>query len=441
MSFERLGTQVKWGWLAGVLYSMWLLPPMMHQVLHRCPLRPDGINTAEAVPAYARKYNVSCTQCHAAFPTLNAYGRQFKLNGYVRSKGSNEGVLETPDNSLWTEKIFPWGFVVRSRPFDKSSTESTAAMQAIHDVNFFLAGGDAANHVSWFGEITGEAGENFSPSIGDLQLGYHPSKYLNLVAARRGFFVMDPYQTLSNFGSPTVADRAIAGGRVDQGSLSGDVMDETKQTLAAYGRVSQEGLGGVYYAVGASATKDDDSGRGPKSGNLRLAFFTPKDNFMVGAFGSTGDERTVIDDTVDPSIRGKFHFSKVGADVMAEVKDLILRGAFLYGYDRDLTEGTRETNRSAYGELMYVFNRGDSGVPFLVPLIRQNWYQTTATDGSGAHREFSYFTAQLAHFFKANVKAFVEFSVDTKQDVTSADPTGPRQPKGNQVTLQAEVGF
>ncbi len=430
-------------WVMGLLLGLWFIPPMTHQILHYCPVRSDGLNQAEAVPAYARKYGVSCSQCHSGFPTLNSYGREFKLNGYVRSKGGTEGVLQSADGAFWTEKIFPWGFVVRSRPYDKSSvTDSEFQMQAIHDVNFFLAGGDVANHVSWFGEIVGETDNKFSPEIGDLQLGYHPSKYLNVLVARRGFFVMDPYQTLSDFGSPTVNGRAISGGQTDQGSLSHDVMDETKQTIAAYGRLSQEGLGSLYYAAGVTADKDDDAGKGPKDGNLRLAFSTLKDSLMLGAFGSFGNEGPLNVVNSDSSPTDKVKFSKTGLDAMVEMGGFIGRGAFLYAFDKDLTTAAREINRSAYVELMYLFNRGESDAPFLVPLLRQNWYQTT--DTSGAHHEFAYITAQLAHYFKANVKAFVEVSADTKQDLTIADADSgatARQPRGNRVTAQVEVGF
>jgi hypothetical protein len=257
--------------------------------------------------------------------------------------------------------------------------------------------------------------------------------------ARRGFFVMDPYQTLSNFGSPTVANRAIAGAQPDQGSLSGDTLDETKQTVAAYGQVSQPGLGSVYYAIGASADKNDDAGAGPKDGNARLAFSTPKDNFMIGTFGSTGKEG------LGPTSAGpgtNMQFSKTGIDAMAEFGGFVGRGAFLYAFDKDLdavaagSQPDFERNRAAYAELMYIYNRGDSDVPFLVPLIRQNWYQT-----ANGTRQFAFITAQLAHYFAPNLKAFVEYSADTKQDITSADPTGPRQPKGSRVILQAELGF
>jgi hypothetical protein len=425
----------------GLLAALWSLPPMIHQILHRCPVRPDGINQADAVPAYARKYGVSCMQCHTAYPTLNAYGRLFKLNGYVRSKGSDEGAMITPDGSLHIDKLFPWGVVVRSRLYDYKNTDTNSGkIQGISDLDLFIASGDVAKNVSIFAEVDANASNNFSASAGDLQAGYHPYKFLNFLVARRGFFVMDPYQTLSNFGSPTVANRAIAGAQPDQGSLSNDTMDETKQTVAAYGQVSQQRMGSVYYAIGASADKNDDAGAGPKDGSVRLAFSTPKDNFMIGTFGTMGKEGPSTT-TIPPTPGTHVQFSKTGVDAMAEVGGLVGRAAYLYAFDKDLdavaagTQPDFERNRAAYVEFMYVYTRGDSDTPFLVPLIRQNWYQT-----ANGTRQFAYLTAQLAHYFTPNLKAFVEYSADTKQDITSADLT-TRQPKGSRVTLQAELGF
>jgi len=40
---------------------------------------------ARAVPSFARQLGVGCTTCHTAFPQLNEFGRQFKLNGYTMS--------------------------------------------------------------------------------------------------------------------------------------------------------------------------------------------------------------------------------------------------------------------------------------------------------------------------------------------------------------------
>lgn len=38
---------------------------------------------ASALPTFARKYKTSCITCHEAFPTLNAVGESFRLNGFA----------------------------------------------------------------------------------------------------------------------------------------------------------------------------------------------------------------------------------------------------------------------------------------------------------------------------------------------------------------------
>lgn len=38
---------------------------------------------SSALPAFARKYQTSCVTCHEAFPTLNAIGESFRLNGFA----------------------------------------------------------------------------------------------------------------------------------------------------------------------------------------------------------------------------------------------------------------------------------------------------------------------------------------------------------------------
>jgi hypothetical protein len=42
-------------------------------------MRPDS---AHAIPYFARKYNVSCSQCHVQPPKLNAFGEEFRSRGY-----------------------------------------------------------------------------------------------------------------------------------------------------------------------------------------------------------------------------------------------------------------------------------------------------------------------------------------------------------------------
>ncbi len=197
-------------WRAGLVLflifgSAWLLPPMVHHWRHLCPVKPDGIAESYAVPAFARKYGVSCSQCHTAWPDLNAYGRWFKIQGYVREPGSTDGVLQAKDGGgLWTEKDFPIAAVVISRPYDKGTTgqgdyssgQSEARNRALQDMTLFIAGGDVSNHMSYFmatdfaDNNDGNTAEStqYSPQVTDIQVGYHPDRYLNIMAGNRSFW-------------------------------------------------------------------------------------------------------------------------------------------------------------------------------------------------------------------------------------------------------------
>ena len=43
---------------------------------------------ADAIPSFARQTGMSCTACHTAYPELTAFGRHFKVTGFVMSKST-----------------------------------------------------------------------------------------------------------------------------------------------------------------------------------------------------------------------------------------------------------------------------------------------------------------------------------------------------------------
>src|SRR5689334_5994041 len=69
---------------------------------------------ADAVPAFARKYQTSCQTCHIVFPKLNAFGEAFRLRGY-RMPGETEDLIKQPQTPmgapaykrLWPEAVWP----------------------------------------------------------------------------------------------------------------------------------------------------------------------------------------------------------------------------------------------------------------------------------------------------------------------------------------------
>ena len=53
-----------------------------------------GISDAEAVPAFARKYDMTCNVCHTRQPRLNPFGQRFMENGYQLPGTADGGTKE-----------------------------------------------------------------------------------------------------------------------------------------------------------------------------------------------------------------------------------------------------------------------------------------------------------------------------------------------------------
>src|SRR5512142_2575169 len=69
---------------------------------------------ADAIPAFARKYQTSCQTCHIVFPKLNAFGEAFRLRGYHMPAETEDMVKQKPVSlgapaykRLWPKAVWP----------------------------------------------------------------------------------------------------------------------------------------------------------------------------------------------------------------------------------------------------------------------------------------------------------------------------------------------
>ncbi len=61
-----------------------------------------------AIPAFARKYNMTCKTCHSPFPALKSYGNEFAGNGFqLKDKDAPRYYVETGDDKLSLLRDFP----------------------------------------------------------------------------------------------------------------------------------------------------------------------------------------------------------------------------------------------------------------------------------------------------------------------------------------------
>lgn len=110
-------------------------------------------DVAQAIPAFARKYRVSCMQCHAPVPRLNAFGEAFAANGFEFAVGEPpRDTINTGDGLLRLQNDFP--LAVRLDAFVRAQNKPTGGQNSIDLqtpwVMKLLSGGQVADKVSYY---------------------------------------------------------------------------------------------------------------------------------------------------------------------------------------------------------------------------------------------------------------------------------------------------
>ena len=148
-----------------------------------------NIKDAEAIPAFARKYKVSCNTCHVAIPKLKAYGEDFAANAFVLPDGEEpkREFIDTGDETLILMRDFP--IAVRFDAFFKAEDSDQAKTDFEMPFGIkLMSGGRVSNKVSYYfyfymnekGEVAGVedaylhfnniAGTNFDVIAGQFQV-------------------------------------------------------------------------------------------------------------------------------------------------------------------------------------------------------------------------------------------------------------------------------
>jgi hypothetical protein len=118
---------------------------------------------ALAIPAFARKYRVSCSQCHSPVPRLNAFGEAFAANGFEFAVGEPpRDTVGTSDTLLRLQNDLP--LAVRFDAYMRAQNKPTGGQNSIDLqtpwVIKLLSGGQVADKISYYMYfLLGERGE------------------------------------------------------------------------------------------------------------------------------------------------------------------------------------------------------------------------------------------------------------------------------------------
>ena len=186
---------------------------------------------SEAMPAFARTYNMSCVACHAAFPRLNEFGEQFASDNY-RLPNWKDSTVETGDEMLQLPDSVP--LALRTQAFVQAREANTIEVDTGNtisaDTDFqspylikLLSSAPLSDHISYyFYAIFAEKGDNGSVIVEDAWFS-HDDIFGSEISLMLGQFqvsdLMFPRETRLTFQDFMVY--RMAGLTYDRGTIFG----------------------------------------------------------------------------------------------------------------------------------------------------------------------------------------------------------------------------
>jgi len=353
-----------------------------------------------AIPAFARKYGMTCKTCHSPFPKLKAYGDEFAANGFVlKDQDAPRYFVETGDPELSLIRELPLalrleGYVTYNQTKTEQSDFTTPVLFKL------LSGGSIAKDVSYYVYYileNGEAGKiedawlmfnnlfgsTLDVSIGQFQVS-DPIFKRELRLTRDDYFIYkvrpgyshidltyDRGITLSyGFESGTdITLEILNGSGIGEGFLGGNFDNDKYKNIM--GRISQ------------------DAG----------------EHLRIGALGYWGKEK------VFENLSATNELWMLGGDATITFDPLELNLQYVERNDGnpyfDLNTIDLKT-RGAFAELIYRPN-GDDSKWYAVGLF--NWIESDQTD-----LNYKTLSGHLGYLLKRNVRLVGELTYDFKQE-------------------------
>ena len=423
-----------------------------------------GVSGADAIPAFARKYQTSCQTCHIAFPKLNPFGRAFRLRGYRMPAETEDMIKEKPValgvpayKRVWPDAVWP-SDIPSTIPLSVNTvlsdvTERTEGETVKNDFRFpdevsLLTGGTLGETLSFFGEIV------FVPEVADGHTEVHvelehshlsfngpfgSGPAFNLRVGQFMPEVSQPFghgSVLTTEAPSTVFEFnpiGVNGGAEVGGEGGGGIaMPETVAGLEAYGIVHHRFLYSGGLASGIGPGVDTFDGNNSKDYFGRIAYkigglaldgdgYTPTEknwretSLQIGLSAYRGDGTGIFLPLIDEPDRllEDRTFTRVGVDANVFFQDLNVITGYLRGRDTladyqlvadapQLRQSSDATYHTWFGEADYVV------MPWLHGALRYEWLRPANADAP----DFKRIIPNLTALVRANVKAYLEYQRD-----------------------------
>ncbi len=352
-----------------------------------------AVSNLDAMPAFARKYQMSCKTCHAPFPKLKPYGEEFAGNGFViKDKDTPRYYIETGDDALSLLREVPLALRLEGFLAYNNGDRKQIDFTSPHLMKL-LSGGEITKNISYYfyfylserGEVAGleDAFLMFNDLLGtDVDLVVGQFQVSDPLFKRELRLTLEDYLIYKTRPGRSRASLTYDRGLMLTTGLPGDID-------LALEVVNGTGIG----EADIFRNFDEDK---YKNVLLRLSRdFSP--TARLGAFGYVGKERQ---EGVDSSVW------MVGGDATFGAAPFELNLQFVERRDSEPFFSTGPAGevrtRGAFAELIYL-PRGDDSRWYGVGLL--NW-----VDSNRPELEAVSVTASLGYMLRRNMRAVVEFT-------------------------------
>ena len=363
-----------------------------------------------AIPAFARKYNMTCKTCHSPFPKLKPYGDEFAGNGFVlKDQDAPRYFVETGDPELSLIRDLPLalrleGFVTYNQGNTEQSDFTTPILFKL------LTGGAITKNVAYYIYYILENGE--AGKIEDAWLMFNNILGSELDLTIGQFQVCDPI--FKRELRLTKDDYYIY--KVRPGNSQVDLTYD-RGIMLAYG-----------FESGTDVTLEVVNGSGIGEGFMGGNFDNDKyknfmgrisqdagEHFRIGAMGYWGREiQEYSNETEDFWLDNELWM--IGGDATISFDPLELNIQYVERNDNDplfysSAEVGHITNigtRGAFAEMIYRPD-GDDSKWYAVGLF--NWIESDQS-----HLNYKTLSGHLGYILKRNIRLVAEYSHNFTQE-------------------------
>ena len=188
-------------------------------------------STARAVPAFARQTGLSCNVCHSNAPALTAFGRNFKLRGYLLNDIDQDKIGVNKNLQLFKDIPVSFMLLLSDTEFQANAPATqNSAVGFPQQLSIFLAG-SFASHFGALAQVTyTHSDDHFSMDNTDLRFANSTTlagKSLDYgITLNNSPTVEDLWNSTPSWGFPYISSESTVGpiaSPVINGALAQDV--------------------------------------------------------------------------------------------------------------------------------------------------------------------------------------------------------------------------